>query len=135
MNTNQVIPKGWRQCGAHIKPLEFFDLVRERRLALTFALEELANTCAELESPDPGERCFLVPGTGLTWLDFMDRYEQDLTRVCAVVQYLSHEGLVEQRVYEGREGEVLTVMPWRIEASVMDTLERIRKEMRLREPQ
>lgn len=115
-------PAGWRKAAPQTRL--FQQMIHERKMALSAALDILRDVCMELESPDANEFCFCEPWRPSGWQDYCDTVEFETNRLCRATAFLVDAGLAEMRHYEGREGNVLTVMPWNVFASVKKTMER-----------
>lgn len=119
-------PAGWTLAAP--RPPIFYSILEERRLSLGAALNALSKECTELQAPNPSERCFMLPYRSKGWLEYEDSGFENRS-MCDAVRFLFDCDMGEIRDYEGREGEVLTVMPWRLQASIAATIERVVRDM------
>jgi len=94
----------------------------ERRLAFQSAIAILEDQCIEVESPDKCERCFLVPTEDIPAGDM--ELIRDALALAEAMEFFWHTKIGESRSLHG-EPEVFTVMPWRLQGSVLETIDEI----------
>lgn len=125
MRPTVQIPEGLSR--ASIAPHYAEYMTVERKLAFRSAVEILEKECIEVESPDKCERCFLVPTVDIPAGDMVLIHEA--LELAEAMQFFWHAKMGESR--SGNDDpEIFTIMPCRLNGSVLETIEEITNGLR-----